>query len=203
MLWRPRIAYGGGAASAGSAPPAPPILAAHDPSWTPVTADIANGNPITLGVRFTVSTTVSARGLAFFPATTLAGTYTLAFWQTTSDDDPGGTGTGTLLTSTSIAAATLAAGWNYPALPYTFSAGLVYTAGYWTSAGRFPRTADGFNGAAQSGHGVTLLAAGTDPNPPLLGAMTNGVFADDPGAAGLAYPNTSFLFADYGVDLWL
>ena len=50
---------------------------------------------------------------------------------------------------------------------------------------------------------MTLFANGTDPNPPGLGTMRNGVFHDDIGAAGLAYPTTAFLSADYGIDLWL
>lgn len=197
--------YGAGRAVAGGAPPpAPPILAAHDPSWTPATAEAVNPNPITVGVRFTVATEKVVRGLAMFGSTTIGGTYTIGFWQTTTDDDPNGTGTGTLLTSAAVAAASLTAGaWNYPALPFTFQPGLVYSAGYWTSSGRFPLTANAFNGAAVTGNGVTLLQAGSDPNPPLLGSMTNGVFHDDTTSAGLAYPTTSFNFSDYGVDLWL
>jgi hypothetical protein len=202
VLWTGRRVWAGGGRAVGGS--TPPILAAHATSWTPTQGDIANGNPITLGVRFTAAGSIPLRGVAFFAPATNTGTYTAALWQTTSDDDGVTPGTGTLIDQVSVMDASITAGaWNYVALPATVTAGLVWTAGVWRSSGRYARSANDFASASISGHGITLLQAGTDPNPPALGSMFNGVFADDPGAAGIAYPVSIFESADYGIDVWL
>jgi hypothetical protein len=206
VLWvaRRQVWAGGGRATGGSTPPPVPTLAVHDPSWTPLQPDIANGNAITLGGRFTASGSIDLGGVAFYAPATVGGTYTAGIWQTTTDDDGVTPGTGTLVGQVSVMAAAVTAGaWNYLAVPVTVTAGLVWTAGVWTSTGRFVRTADTYNAGTLSGHGITFLQNGTDPNPPGLGSMFNGVFADDPGGAGLAYPVSVFGQADYGIDVWL
>lgn len=189
------IARSGGPARGGATPPAPPILAAHSPSWTPVQADINNTNAITLGVRFIAASTIQLRGVAYYPAATIGGTYVAAFWRAT------GAAAGTLLGQ--VTTGPLIVGWNYIPLPQQVGIGEVWTAGVWTSAGRYARTANAYTSQSLSGNGITLIQAGTDPNPPGYGTQPNGVFADDPGGAGIAYPTGSFEFADYGVDVWL
>jgi hypothetical protein len=202
VQWTGRRVWAGGGHAAGGA--TVPILAAHATSWTPTQPDIANGNAITLGGRFTASGSINLRGVAFFAPATVGGTYTAAIWQTTTDDDGVTPGTGTLIGQVSVMAASITPGaWNYLAVPATVTAGLVWTAGVWTSTGRYVRTAGTYTGATVSGHGITFFATGTDPNPPGLGSMRNGMFADDPGGAGLAYPVTNFGDADYSIDVWL
>lgn len=203
MLWRPRVMVGGGRASASSTPSAP-ILAAHNLAWTPDQPDVANGNAITLGARFTASGSIDLGGVAFVAPATVGGSYTAAIWQTTTDDDGVTPGTGMLVGQVTVAAAAVTAGaWNYLDVPATVTAGLVWTAGVWTSTGHFVRTAGGYTATTISGHGITFIATGSDPNPPGLGSMFNGVFADDPGGAGVAYPVSLFGDADYGIDVWL
>lgn len=174
--------------------------AAHDPSWTPSEADLNNGNGISLGVRFTVSSALDLGGISFYAPATNSGTYSYAFYSADTDDDPNGSGTGTLLDSGSIAAGSITPGaWNDLPLPLSASTGVVYTARVHTSSGRFVRTSLAFQSAGITGNGVTLLQAGADPNPPGLGGMVNGVFLDN----AIGYPNTAFNFADYGIDVFI
>ncbi len=175
--------------------------AAHLGTDTPVLTDVNNGAAITTGVRFTVDATKTCDGISFYVPATNSGTYTVGLYQTTSDDDPGGTGTGTELATASIGSAFVTSGtWATVGItPQTLSTGTVYTAARHASSGRYVATSAGLSGAITR-NGVTLLAAGTDPNPPGLGSMTNGVFTE---GASLAYPNSSFGNADYFADISL
>lgn len=175
--------------------------AAHNAgTYAPANGNIDNGGQISLGVRFTVAEVLSLGGVTFYAPTTNTGTYSFALYETTSDDDPNGTGTGTLIDSGSIAAASITPGtWNDLTLPFEAQPGVVYTARVHTSSGRFVNTPNAFASAGLTGNGVTLLQTGASPSPPTLGSMLNGVFLD--GAIG--YPNTRFDDADYGIDVWL
>lgn len=176
--------------------------AAHT-AETPSDANLDNGAAITLGVRFTVSETLDIGAVSFYAPTTNTGTYTAGVWETDTDDDPNGSGTGTLLDSGSLASGSITPGdWNDIPLdaPVTCTPGTVYTAGVHTSSGRFVRTASFYFTNSLTGSGVTLLQAGTDPNPPGLGSMVNGVFVE---GAALGYPNSQFNFADYFIDVAL
>lgn len=168
-------------------------------SQTPASGDVANGNAITTGVRFIVADATPITAIAFYVPVTNTGTYTGGLWITTSDDSPDGSGTGTLQRSASIAAGSLTGGaWGIiPITSFTPSTGVVYTAGVHSSSGRIVSTGAGLASAITAG-GVTLLAAGTDPNPPALGSMTNGVFVEN---AALAYPVSSFNTSDYFIDV--
>ncbi len=174
--------------------------AAHT-SETPSEGNLDNGTGITLGVRFTVDSELDISAVAFYAPTTNTGAYTAGLWETTADDDPVTSGTGDLLDTGSLASGSVTPGaWNEIPLdaPVTCSPGTVYTAGVHTSSGRFVRTQLAFSGASITGNGVTLLQAGTDPNPPGLGSMVNGMFAE---GASIAYPNSAFGLADYFVDV--
>ena len=175
--------------------------AAHDAgTYAPTNPDINNGNAITLGVRFMVDEALSLGGVTFYAPATNSGTYSYALYETTSDDDPNGSGTGTLIDDGSIAAAGITPGaWNDLPLPFDAEPGVVYTASVHTSSGRFVNTPNAFVSAGISGNGVTLLQTGASPSPPTLGSMLNGVFLDN----ALGYPNTRFNDADYGIDVWL
>lgn len=176
--------------------------AAHT-SQTPADGNLDNGAGITLGVRFTVSEALDIAAVSFYAPTTNTGTYTAGLWQTTTDDDPNGSGSGTLIESGSLASGSVTPGaWNDIPLdaPVTCTTGTVYTAGVHTSSGRFVRTANFYFTNSLTGDGVTLLQAGTDPSPPGLGSMLNGVFTE---GASLAYPNSQFNYADYFIDVAL
>lgn len=173
--------------------------AAHT-TETPSEADLNNGAAITLGVRFTVSVETEIGAVSFYAPTTNSGTYTAGVWETDTDDDPNGSGTGTLLDSGSLAFGSVTPGdWNDIPLdaPVTCVPDTVYTAGVHASSGRFVRTASFYTSNSLTGNGVTLLQAGTDPNPPGLGSMVNGVFTE---GGALAYPASQFNFADYFID---
>lgn len=175
--------------------------AAHT-SQTPANGNVDNGGGITTGVRFTVDEELTIAAVAFWVPTTNTGTYTVGLYETTSDDDPNGSGTGTLLESGSAASGTITPdGWAEIPLgtPVVCSPGTVYTAAR-HSSGRYVSTPGTFTSAAIAGNGVTLLQAGTDPNPPGLGSMVNGMFAE---GGALAYPNSAFGLADYFVDIVL
>lgn len=177
--------------------------AAHGPTlpWVPGSADIDNGAAITMGVKLTVDASTDIGGVSFYVPTTDTGTYSWGIWEATSDDDPVGSGTGTLLDSDSQAATGADGGtWLDVALPMTLVTGKVYVVGVHRSSGRYPRTTDAFNGQGISGNGVNLLQAGADPNPPGLGGHVNGLFTE---GAALALPVSAFQFADYGIDVWL
>jgi hypothetical protein len=176
--------------------------AAHT-TETPSEGDLNNGAGITLGVRFTVSEGLDIGAVSFYAPATNSGTYTAGVWETDTDDDPNGSGTGTLLDSGSLASGSITpSDWNDIPLgaPVTCTPGTVYTAGVHTSSGRFVRTASFYTSNSLTGNGVTLLQAGTDPNPPGLGSMINGVFTE---GGALAYPASQFNFADYFVDVAL
>lgn len=173
--------------------------AAHT-TETPSETDLNNGAGITLGVRFTVSESLDIGAVSFYAPGTNSGTYTAGIWETDTDDDPNGSGTGTLLDSGSLGSGSVTPGdWNDIPLdaPVTCVPDTVYTAGVHTSSGRFVRTASFYTSNSLTGNGVTLLQAGTDPNPPGLGSMINGVFTE---GAALAYPASQFNFADYFID---
>jgi hypothetical protein len=176
--------------------------AAHT-SQTPSSADVNNGAAITTGVRFTVDVELDCAGIAFYVPGTNSGTYTVGLYQTTSDDDPNGSGTGTELATDSVGSGSVTGGTWAEVLfdtPVTLSTGVVYTAARHASSGRYVSSSGAFTSATISGNGVTLLQDGTDPNPPGLGSMRNGVFHE---GASLAYPNSTFGAADYFVDIVL
>jgi hypothetical protein len=174
--------------------------AAHT-SQTPSSGDIDNGAAITTGVRFTVSEELECSGIAFWVPTTNSGTYTVGLYETTADDVPDNSGTGDeLATATATSGEVTPDDWAEVLFdtPVTLSPGVVYTAARHATSGRYVATSNAFNGASISGNGVALLQSGTNPNPPDLGAMRNGVFVE---GADLAYPVSYFGLADYFVDV--
>lgn len=171
-------------------------------SQTPASGDLANGAAIALGVRFTVSSAVTCSAVAFYAPATNSGTYTAGLWQTTADDDPGGSGTGTLLASASLGSGSVTPGaWNNISItPQSLSTGTVYTAAVHSSSGRYVATTGVFTSAGLTNGGVTLLQDGSDPNPPGLGSIRNGVFDEN---ASLVYPNEVPGGTDYFIDIIL
>lgn len=175
--------------------------AAHGAAWTPANGNIDNTDQITLGVRLVVlgASPVDIGGVAWFAPTTNTGTYTASVWQTTvSDDSP--PGAGDLLDSVAVPSAGVDAGaWNYADVPLTLQPGVVYTAGVHTSSGYYVSNGGDSLVVAIDGDTIRLLADGTDPNPPGLGTMRNGVFLN----AADGYPISTFGRTDYSIDVWL
>ncbi len=174
--------------------------AAHT-TQTPTSTDLNNGSAITTGVRFTVSGTVACAGIAFWVPATNTGTYTVGLYQTTADDVPADSGTGTLLASATVAAASVSAGGWAQALfagPVILATGVVYTAARHATSGRYVASTGVFSGATITGGNVTLIADTTNPSPPGLGTMLNGVFNV---GVSLAYPASNFGQPDYFVDI--
>lgn len=172
------------------------MVSAHT-NQTPASGDVDNGAAITTGVRFTVDSNTTVTAVRFWVPTTNTGTYTVGLYETTASD-PGGTGT--LLQTASAASGTLVAGQfnNVSITPQAVTTGKVYTAAVHASSGRIVATSAAFSGAAISNGGITLLQVGTDPNPPGLGTMFNGVFKE---GAALAYPDSAFNGTDYFADV--
>ena len=169
-------------------------------SQTPASPDVDNGAAITTGARFIVDSSQTISGIAFYAPATVSGTFTGGLYETTSDDSPSDSGTGTLLSSGSLAAASVTPGaWNTIPLAaaQSVTTGHVYTCAVHSSSGRIVATGAGLASAISNG-GVTLLANGTDPNPPGLGSMVNGVFKE---GASLAYPVSAFNTSDYFIDV--
>ncbi len=176
------------------------MVSAHT-SQEPVQGDINNGAGITLGARVMFAEAGAVSAIRFWVPATNSGTYTVGFYQTDTDDDPNGSGTGTLLTSASVASGSVTpSGWaEVPITPQDVEPGVIYTCAVHSSSGRYVRTASVFaSGTPLENEGITLIGGGADPNPPGLGSILNGVFAE---GAALAYPNSSFEFADYFVDV--
>lgn len=165
---------------------------------TPANPDVDNGGPIVLGVRFMVTEETERDGVDFYCPATNTGTYDLTVFQTTADDDPANTGTGDPLETGSLASGDATPGeWNKITHdPITYSPGVVYTAAVRSSSGRYVSTANGLTDGLTGG-GIILVDNNTDPNPPGLGTIVNGVFVE----GAMAYPVSTFNASDYFIDI--
>lgn len=175
--------------------------AVHD-ATPPANGDILNDGsaPITTGTRFTVDAEEDYEGVDFWVPATNTGTYSIGLWETTSNDNTN-SGTGTLLASGTVAAGSLTGGtWGFGLFSggaVTLQPDKVYTVGRHASSGRYVSTPLTFTSSSMSGNGITLLQAGSDPTPPGLGTIRNGVFTQDP---ALQYPQVMFNQSDYFVE---
>ena len=77
----------------------------------PTNGDENNVNPLTTGGKVMFAQAGFVLGLRFWVPATNTGTYTVGFYEVTSDDVPIDTGTGTLLVSGSVAAAVERSEW--------------------------------------------------------------------------------------------
>lgn len=170
-------------------------------SQTPIQNNNANGQQITLGTGFYVG--VASRpcyGVRFWAPLTNTGTYTVSLWQQTTDDDPNGTGTGTLITSQAALASSITANaWNVVLFPSSVNvtSGQMWRVAVHTSSGRYVASANFFSSNSLSGDDVVLYQSGDDPLG--TGTVRNGLFLDN--ANG--YPNTVFQASDYFVEPWM
>lgn len=165
----------------------------------PTNGDENNVNPLTTGGKVMFAQAGFVVGLRFWVPATNTGTYTVGFYETTADDVPIQTGTGTLLASTSVAAAAVtASGWAEVPVLVPVSVGVVYMTARHSSSGRYVFSAGVFTAAGISNGGVTLIQDGINPNPPNLGVMRNMTFNE---GAALAYPDNQFGQPDYFSDV--
>lgn len=147
---------------------------------TPNVTDSSDGQPISLGTRFTVTTTVSALGVRFYKGTTNTGTHIGSLWNNS----------GTKLAEVTFTGET-ASGWQEArfASPVTLSPGIVYTTAYFSPTGSYPHNSAYFTSAVTSGP-LTAPAA--------TGQLGNGVYTY---GASLARPTSTYNAANYWVDV--
>lgn len=191
-----QASLGGLAANAVGNVATPGTPAAHT-NQTPTNPDVANGAPITLGVRLYTTGGATVSGIAFYAPTTNTGTYTAGLWISNTPDD---TATGTLLETGTLASGSVIPGaWNTIPLdtPVALTANTIYTAGVHTSSGRYVSTPTAF-AAAITGNGIVLVQSGDDPVG--FGVTRNGVFTEN---ATLAFPVSTFGASDYFIDVEL
>lgn len=164
-------------------------------SQTPTTPNDDNGGPVVVatGMYFTVSGFVTH--IRFFAATTVSGTYTGGLYQQTADDDPAGTGTGTLLGSATFGAITGGA-WNTVAIgPVAVSANTTYRSAVCITNGRFARTGAFWGSSLTNGN---IIGIQNNSNPVGLGETDNPTYED---SGTLVYPNNFFDTSNYFVDV--
>ncbi len=173
---------------------------AHADDTPPADLDIDNGAAISTAVSFTVASNRPLYAWWFWVPTTNTGTYTLALYEITGDDDPG-PAAGTLLASKAVAAASVVAG-QYNRVNFDTPVDVVSTKAYranrHASSGRYVRTTGAFNGASISNGGITLIESGSNPNGQFAGVLRNGTFRE---AVAGNYPSQAFLTADYHIDV--
>jgi hypothetical protein len=136
----------------------------------------------------TVATTVvfaedgTLDGIEFLTTNTISGTYGVAAWQTTADDSPAETGTGTLLDAeavTPVGTNTMQSVFFDPPIPVT--AGVKYRLGLRTSEARYAATGGYFNSAGLTSGDITAPQTGTD-------GYANGTYIE----SATAYPVKTF-----------
>jgi hypothetical protein len=172
------------------------MTSAHT-SQTPSLGDVNNGTAITVGGTYVFDDNGSVTAVRFWVPTTNTGTYTVKFYEVTSDDDPAGSGTGTELASAQAAAASLTpdAFNDVNITPVSVEAGTYYRAAVHCTSGRIVATGAAFTSGTISNGGVTAIQDGT--NSP-LGSLRNGTFTE---GASPAYPASTFNATDYFVDV--
>lgn len=154
---------------------------------TPVNTDDNEGVAVLTSTMLTFARAGWVTAIRFRAPATISGTYTAGLYVSTTDDNPVGSGTGTLLDSMTCPTPT-ASSWNtvlFPNQP-AVSPGNAYRITLHSSSGRFVHTAT-FSFPLSNGD-ITAPADGTDPVG--LGTMIQSPFKD---SATLAYPNDSAL----------
>lgn len=152
---------------------------------TPTSVNNSDGTPgITFGttVRFTQDGQVT--GVRWYTTTTVGGTYIGALYEVTAADDP--TPAGTLHEQETLVGSPTGGGWQSITFdsPVPVTAGVLYRAAVYSSAGRYVYSADVHNSDIVNGD-LVADAAGDDPVG--LGTLRQATFTI---GAGLAYPAT-------------
>jgi hypothetical protein len=137
-------------------------------------------SPVELGVKFSSSVAGYVKGIRFFSANDISGTYTGHLWNAD----------GTLLASATFSNVT-ANGWQEVSFtePVLIDASAVYTASYHTSAGVYAATSGGLTDAVYNGSSLTALGNTAKGG--------NGVF--NYGNSG--FPSNTYNATNYWVDV--
>lgn len=137
----------------------------------------------------------SVTGVQYRAPNTISGTWTIGIWEVTSDDDPAGTGTGTLLDSKNVSVVAgvfqdLMFDAPIPITPLT----KIYRIGVWSSAGRYVATAGVFNAADVTSPGGFIIAYRSGHDTVGFGSQAQGTFKAD---AAFGYPSNTSGQASY------
>ncbi|MGW4637532.1 DUF4082 domain-containing protein [Sphaerisporangium sp. NPDC004334] len=151
-----------------------------DDGDTPAVAANPETNPLTLGVRFTASTTGEIRGIRFYKGTENTGTHIGSLWTTA----------GQLLASATFSNETVS-GWQQVnfAAPVKIDAGTTYIASTFMASGHFPYTTQYFTTAHVS---PPLTAPANGPG------GGNGLYVYAPSST---FPPNTYLARNYWVDV--
>lgn len=169
----------------------------------PTSLNNVEGGGIVTAVTFTPDVGGTITGIRFYATSTVGGVYTGQLYLPTSDDDPVGTGTGTLLGSKVFAGTVTPSAWNV--IPFdtpvaivggsTYRATMHNTEGRYVSTGSFP---DFTNGIGLTNGHLHAIYNG-EPIPALAGdTLTQGTFA---GSGTPVYPSNTFSAGNYFVDV--
>jgi hypothetical protein len=167
-------------------------------SQTPGSPNVVEAGGITTGTTFIPAVDGVVSAIRFYATTDVEGTYTGSLYLPTADDDPEGSGTGTLLGSGVLAGAATPGAWNViPITPVNVTAGTAYRVAMHNSAGHYVSTgsfAEFVTGGLTSGN-LFAPPAGYDIG---IGTISQGSF--NIGAAP-AYPSNGFNSGCYFVDV--
>jgi hypothetical protein len=165
---------------------------------TPSSPNVVEPGGITTGTTFIPAVDGVVSAVRFYATTDVGGTYAGRIYAPISDDDPEGSGTGTLLSSGTLGGAATAGTWNeIPVTPLNVTAGTAYriamhnTAGHYVSTGAFA----GFVSGGVTNGNLFAPPTGHDIG---IGTIAQGVF--NVGAAP-AYPSNTFNAGCYFVDV--
>jgi Domain of unknown function (DUF4082)/Fibronectin type III domain/Bacterial Ig domain len=145
----------------------------------PATVDVADGNSVVLGVKFTSDNAGKIRGIRFYKSSANKGTHVVSLWNST----------GTLLAQATASGET-ASGWQEAtfASPVTIAASTRYVAGYLAPNGHY------------SANGPTLASAVNSPPLHTVANATsaNGVYAY---SSTTTFPTSTWNSTNYWVDV--
>lgn len=135
---------------------------------------------VELGVKFSSSENGYIRGIRFYSPNSVSGTYTGNLWSNS----------GTLLASARFSNVTRN-GWQEVLFsqPVAVTAGTIYVASYYTTAGVYGSTANGLKYAVNNGKSLTALGNSTKGG--------NGVYKYN----GSGFPTSTYLATNYWVDV--
>ncbi|MEV6297849.1 DUF4082 domain-containing protein [Actinoplanes sp. NPDC051861] len=160
------------------------------------TAGHADGTPgITTATSEVFAKDGYSTGIRFYASDTISGTYTVALWQVTGEDNPG-PGAGDPLATKVMPVPPTPDAWNVVPFddPVPVTANTLYRAGMHNSDGRYVATTSFFTGPLVNGN-ITAPQNGDDPTG--LGSLLQGTYEIN---AALAYPDNAFSASCYFVE---
>lgn len=172
-------------------------------SQTPASGNNVEPGGIVTAMTFTPAVDGAITDVRFYGTSTVGGVYTGQLYLPTSDDDPAGTGTGTLLGAKVFGGTVTPSAWNVIPFdtPVPVTAGTTYrvtlhnTEGRYVSTNSFPDFTNGIGLTVGDLHAIY----NGEPIPALGGnTLTQGTFAVSPTPV---YPSNTFSAGNYFVDV--